>query len=68
VLFGAGGNIGLSYGEDGNAIVDDQFAPLTDKIWLRRERRSRIRSASSSTPIGISTIPAATRVSGSAVR
>ena len=32
VLFGAGGNIGLSYGEDGNALVDDQFAPLTDKI------------------------------------
>jgi cyclase len=32
VLFGAGGNIGLSYGEDGNAIVDDQYAPLTPKI------------------------------------
>jgi glyoxylase-like metal-dependent hydrolase (beta-lactamase superfamily II) len=32
VLFGSGGNIGLSYGEDGNALVDDQFAPLTDKI------------------------------------
>ncbi len=32
VLFGAGGNIGLSYGVDGNAIVDDQYAPLTDKI------------------------------------
>jgi glyoxylase-like metal-dependent hydrolase (beta-lactamase superfamily II) len=32
VLFGAGGNIGLSYGEDGTVIVDDQFAPLTDKI------------------------------------
>ncbi|HXG80722.1 MAG TPA: MBL fold metallo-hydrolase [Sphingomicrobium sp.] len=32
VLFGAGGNIGLSYGEDGNALVDDQYAPLTDKI------------------------------------
>ena len=32
VLFGAGGNIGLSHGEDGNVIVDDQFAPLTDKI------------------------------------
>lgn len=32
VLFGQGGNIGLSYGEDGNAVVDDQFAPLTDKI------------------------------------
>lgn len=32
VLFGAGGNIGLSYGENGNILVDDQFAPLTDKI------------------------------------
>ena len=32
VLFGAGGNIGLSYGEDGNAVIDDQFAPLTAKI------------------------------------
>ena len=32
VLFGAGGNIGLSYGVDGNVIVDDQFAPLTPKI------------------------------------
>jgi glyoxylase-like metal-dependent hydrolase (beta-lactamase superfamily II) len=32
VLFGRGGNIGLSYGADGNVIVDDQYAPLTDKI------------------------------------
>ena len=32
VLFGAGGNIGLSYGEDGNVLIDDQYAPLTDKI------------------------------------
>jgi cyclase len=32
VLFGQGGNIGLSYGEDGNVLVDDQYAPLTDKI------------------------------------
>jgi glyoxylase-like metal-dependent hydrolase (beta-lactamase superfamily II) len=32
VLFGSGGNIGLSYGEDGNAIIDDQFAPLSAKI------------------------------------
>lgn len=32
VLFGSGGNIGLSYGEDGNVLIDDQFAPLTDKI------------------------------------
>lgn len=32
VLTGAGGNIGLSYGEDGNVLIDDQHAPLTDKI------------------------------------
>jgi glyoxylase-like metal-dependent hydrolase (beta-lactamase superfamily II) len=32
VLFGAGGNIGVSYGPDGNVIVDDQFAPLTERI------------------------------------
>jgi cyclase len=32
VLFGAGGNIGLSYGEDGNVVVDDQYAPMSDRI------------------------------------
>lgn len=32
MLFGAGGNIGVSVGEDGVFIVDDQFAPLTEKI------------------------------------
>ena len=32
MLQGAGGNIGVSYGEDGPIIVDDQFAPLTPKI------------------------------------
>lgn len=32
VLFGAGGNIGVSVGDDGVFIVDDQFAPLTEKI------------------------------------
>ena len=31
-LEGAGGNIGLSVGEDGVIMIDDQFAPLTDKI------------------------------------
>lgn len=31
-LEGAGGNIGLSIGEDGIVMIDDQFAPLTDKI------------------------------------
>lgn len=32
VLFGAGGNIGLSVGNDAVFVVDDQFAPLTPKI------------------------------------
>lgn len=32
VLFGAGGNIGVSYGEDGTILIDDQFAPLSEKI------------------------------------
>lgn len=32
VLFGAGGNIGLSHGEDGNILIDDQYAPLSDRI------------------------------------
>ncbi|SEP74097.1 Glyoxylase, beta-lactamase superfamily II [Hyunsoonleella jejuensis] len=32
MLVGAGGNIGVSIGEDGILIIDNQFAPLTDKI------------------------------------
>ncbi|MEM7585178.1 MAG: MBL fold metallo-hydrolase [Acidobacteriota bacterium] len=32
MLQGAGGNIGVSVGEDGVVLIDDQFAPLTDKI------------------------------------
>ena len=32
VLQGSGGNIGVSIGDDGTFIVDDQYAPLTDKI------------------------------------
>jgi glyoxylase-like metal-dependent hydrolase (beta-lactamase superfamily II) len=32
VLFGAGGNVGVSAGADGILLVDVQFAPLTEKI------------------------------------
>ena len=32
VLFGAGGNIGVLVGEDGVIMIDDQFAPLSEKI------------------------------------
>jgi glyoxylase-like metal-dependent hydrolase (beta-lactamase superfamily II) len=32
MLTGAGGNLGLSAGPDGLVLIDDQYAPLTDKI------------------------------------
>ncbi|MFK5970489.1 MAG: MBL fold metallo-hydrolase [Candidatus Marithrix sp.] len=32
MLMGMGGNIGVSIGEDGVFLIDDQFAPLTEKI------------------------------------
>ncbi len=32
MLVGRGGNIGLSIGDDGPFVIDDQFAPLTEKI------------------------------------
>src|SRR5262245_56719058 len=32
VLTGRGGNIGVSAGDDGVFLVDDQYAPLTDKV------------------------------------
>ena len=32
MLQGQGGNIGISVGEDSTFIIDDQFAPLTEKI------------------------------------
>lgn len=31
-LAGRGGNVGLSIGDDGVVMIDDQFAPLTDRI------------------------------------
>jgi len=32
MLEGSGGNIGLSVGDDGVVVIDDEFAPLTPKI------------------------------------
>lgn len=32
MLTGAGGNLGVSAGEDGVVLIDDQYAPLTEKI------------------------------------
>lgn len=32
MLTGKGGNLGISVGDDGGFLIDDQFAPLTEKI------------------------------------
>jgi glyoxylase-like metal-dependent hydrolase (beta-lactamase superfamily II) len=40
VLYGAGGNIGLHFGEEAVFLVDDQFAPLTDRILAQVEELS----------------------------
>jgi glyoxylase-like metal-dependent hydrolase (beta-lactamase superfamily II) len=32
IIYGAGGNIAVSAGDDGVFIVDDQFAPLTERL------------------------------------
>jgi glyoxylase-like metal-dependent hydrolase (beta-lactamase superfamily II) len=32
MLMGAGGNIGVCYGTDGVVLIDDQFAPLSEKL------------------------------------
>jgi cyclase len=32
MLTGRGGNIGLSVGKSGTCLIDDQYAPLTDKV------------------------------------
>lgn len=32
MLTGAGGNVGISVGEDGVFMIDDQFAPLSEKL------------------------------------
>ena len=31
-LFGAGGNLAVSFGEDGTVLIDDDFPPMSDKI------------------------------------
>ena len=41
MIEGAGGNIGVSAGEDGVVLIDDQFAPLHDKIG-RASCRERV--------------------------
>ena len=64
VLFGQGGNIGVSHGPDGTVLIDDQFAPLTSKITAAVAGLG----ATSSTPIGMVTIPAATKTSAKRAR
>lgn len=40
MLAGAGGNIGVSVGTDGVFVIDDQFAPLSEKIMTAIRRLS----------------------------
>jgi len=40
MLTGKGGNLGLSVGDDGVFLIDDQFAPLTGKIQVAIARLS----------------------------
>ena len=40
-LTGSGGNIGVIYGTDGVMIIDDQFAPLSEKIKNSDERQKK---------------------------
>jgi cyclase len=40
MMMGAGGNLGLSIGEDGVFLIDDQYAPLTTKILAAIEKLS----------------------------
>src|SRR5262245_22691732 len=40
MLTGSGGNIGVSVGPDGILIVDDQFAPLAEKIEVALKQLS----------------------------
>ena len=41
MLQGSGGNIGVSVGADGILIVDDQYAPLADKIKAALRRSAK---------------------------
>ena len=41
MLTGRGGNIGLSVGKSGTFVIDDQYAPLTEKILAAVTGRSR---------------------------
>lgn len=41
MLKGQGGNIGVSVGEDGILIIDDQFAPLAEKIEVALQKLNK---------------------------
>ena len=43
-LEGSGGNIGVLTGKDGIILIDDQFAPLTEKIKKEKKVRSERRA------------------------
>ena len=46
MLTGAGGNMGLSVGKSGTYLIDDQYAPLTERILAAVGRSPPTPSAS----------------------
>ena len=65
-LEGQGGNVGLLVGDDGVLMIDDQFAPLSEKLAGRdQDAVATSRSACSSTRTSTATTRAATRTSAS---
>ena len=51
MLVGSGGNIGLSIGEDGAFVIDDQFKELSEKILSAIKELTDQPDRSSRTPI-----------------
>src|SRR5438128_2076432 len=60
MLQGSGGNIGVSVGDDGIVIVDDEFAPLAPKIRAALATITSNRSNSFSTRTTTAITPAGT--------
>ena len=56
MLTGAGGNIGVSIGDDGTLIIDDQFAPLSEKILAALQKLGGGRPAMVLIPTCMATI------------
>lgn len=62
VLYGAGGNIGVSVGDDALFIIDDQYAPVSPKILAALNKSATSRSSLYLTRTGTAITPVATKI------